>query len=345
MTLHLDARVAERGFDVRLEVAEGETLAILGPNGAGKSTMLSILAGLLRPDSGSARLDGKSLFDLDRGQWLPPHQRGISLLAQEPLLFPHLSALENVAFGPRSAGRSRAEARASARHWLAAVEAAEFSSSRPAQLSGGQAQRVAIARALAPEPRLLLLDEPLAALDVAVAPTLRRMLRGVLSGRTAILVTHEVLDALTLADRVVVLGDGVIVEQGVTAEVLQRPRHPFTARLAGLNLLTGVRTATGLRMPDGTLVDGPGTGVIGAPAAAATRPSAVGVQVEQPHVPNAFAVIVQDLEPRGDSVRVRSASMAADISPGRAAALGLSPGLPVWFILPETEVSIYALGV
>ena len=176
MTLHLDARVAERGFDVRLEVAEGETLAILGPNGAGKSTLLSILAGLLRPDSGSARLDGESLFDLDRGQWLPPHQRGISLLAQEPLLFPHLSALENVAFGPRSAGRSRAEARASAHHWLAAVEAAELSASRPAQLSGGQAQRVAIARALAPEPRLLLLDEPLAALDVAVAPTLRRML-------------------------------------------------------------------------------------------------------------------------------------------------------------------------
>ena len=345
MTLHLDARVAERGFDVRLDVAEGETLAILGPNGAGKSTLLSILAGLLRPDSGSARLHGKSLFDLDLGQWLPPHQRGISLLAQEPLLFPHLSALENVAFGPRSAGRSRAEARASARHWLAAVEAAELSSSRPAQLSGGQAQRVAIARALAPEPRLLLLDEPLAALDVAVAPTLRRMLRGVLSGRTAILVTHEVLDALTLADRVVVLGDGEIVEQGVTAEVLQRPRHPFTARLAGLNLLTGVRTATGLRMPDGTLVVGPGTGAIGAAAAAATRPSAVCVHVEQPHVPNEFAVVVQDLEPRGDSVRVRSASMAADISPGRAAALGLSPGLPVWFALPETEVSIYALGV
>jgi len=137
VTLHLDARVAERGFDVRLEVAEGETLAILGPNGAGKSTLLSILAGLLRPDSGSARLDGESLFDLDRGQWLPPHQRGISLLAQEPLLFPHLSALENVAFGPRSAGRSRAEARASAHHWLAAVEAAELSASRPAQLSGG----------------------------------------------------------------------------------------------------------------------------------------------------------------------------------------------------------------
>jgi molybdate transport system ATP-binding protein len=341
VTLHLDARVAERGFDVSLEVAEGETLAVLGPNGAGKSTLLSILAGLLRPDSGRAELEKESLFDLSRGHWLPPHQREISLLAQEPLLFPHLSALENVAFGPRSAGRTRAEARASARRWLAAVEAAELSGSRPAQLSGGQAQRVAIARALAPEPKLLLLDEPLAALDVAVVPTLRRMLRTVLADRTAILVTHEVLDALTLADRVVVLGDGKIVEQGATAEVLQRPRHPFTARLAGLNLLTGVRTAVGLRLPDGAMVTGPGEGAIGAPAAAAVRPSAVTVSLDRAEAPNCLPVTVQDLEPREDSIRVRSATMVADISPGRAAALGLTPGLSVWFTVPETEVTIY----
>ena len=326
-----------------LDVAAGETLAILGPNGAGKSTLLSIIAGLLRPDSGRAELDNTTLFNLARGEWLPPHRRGISLLAQEPLLFPHLSALENVAFGPRSAGRARAEARASAREWLSAVEAAELSGSRPAQLSGGQAQRVALARALAPEPRLLLLDEPLAALDVAVAPTLRRMLRGVLAGRSVILVTHELLDALTLADRVIVLTDGAIVEQGLTAEVLQRPRHPYTARLAGLNLLTGVRTATGLRMPDGTIVAGPGEGVIGARAAASVRPSAVSVHLERVEGPNARPVTVQDLEPRGDSVRVRSESMVADISPGRAAALRLAPGLSVWFAFAETEVVLYPL--
>ena len=341
MTLQLETRLAERGFDVCLEVVEGETLAVLGPNGAGKSTLLSILAGLLRPDSGSARLDGESLFDLARGHWLPPHRRGISLLAQEPLLFPHLSALENVAFGPRSAGFSRAEARASARQWLSAVEAAELAASRPAKLSGGQAQRVAIARALAPEPRLLLLDEPLAALDAAVAPTLRRMLRGVLAGRTAILVTHEVLDALTLADQVVVLNDGVIVEQGATAEVLQRPRHPFTARLAGLNLLTGVRTADGLRMPDGTAITGPGHGAVGGPAAAAVRPSAVTISLDRLDAPNCLPVTVQDLEPREDTIRVRAGTIVADISPGRAAALGLTPGLTVWFTFASIEVSIY----
>ncbi|MHC5795401.1 sulfate/molybdate ABC transporter ATP-binding protein [Lacisediminihabitans sp. FW035] len=343
MSLHLQASLTGRGFDVSLDVAEGETLAVLGPNGAGKSTLLSILAGLLRPDSGSARLDDESLFDLAQGHWLQPHLRGISLLAQEPLLFPHLSALENVAFGPRSAGRSRAESRASARRWLAAVEAAELADDRPARLSGGQAQRVAIARALAPEPRLLLLDEPLAALDVAVAPTLRRMLRSVLAGRTAILVTHEVLDALTLADRVVVMGDGVIVEQGATAEVLQRPRHPFTARLAGLNLLTGVRTPDGLRMPDGTTITGPGSGPTGAPAAAAVRPSAVTISLERSDTPNCLRVIVEDLEPREDSIRVRAGSIVADISPGRAAALGLTPGLTAWFGFAPEEVSIYAV--
>ena len=189
----------------------------------------------------------------------------------------------------------------------------------------------------------MLLDEPLAALDVAVAPTLRRMLRSVLAGQTAILVTHEVLDALTLADRVVVLGDGVIVEQGATAEVLQRPRHPFTARLAGLNLLTGVRTVDGLRLPDGTTITGPGEGAIGAPAAAAVRPSAVTVSLERTEAANCLPVTVQDLEPREDSIRVRAGSIVADISPGRAAALGLAPGRAAWIAFAPSEVSIYAM--
>lgn len=341
MTLLFEARLADRDFDVSLELATGETVAVLGPNGAGKSTLLAILAGLVRPDSGRAELDGKTLFDLSRGQWLPPHQRGISLLAQESLLFPHLSALENVAFGPRSAGRSRAEARTSAREWLDAVEATDLATSRPAQLSGGQAQRVAIARALAPEPRLLLLDEPLAALDVAVAPTLRRTLRGVLTGRTTIIVTHEVLDALTLADRVVVLAGGAIIEQGATAEVLQRPRHPFTARLAGLNLLTGVRTADGLRLADGTVISGTGEGTVGDPVAAAVRPSAVTISLDQDDTPNCLPVTVHDLEPREDSIRVRTELIVADISPGRAAALALAPGRVAWLSFAPSEVSIY----
>ncbi|MCU1557473.1 MAG: transporter ATP-binding protein [Microbacteriaceae bacterium] len=342
MSLAIRARVAERGFEVSLEVAEGETLAILGPNGAGKSTLLDIVAGLLRPDAGRAEWAGTPLFDIGgpRPLWLPPHRRGISLLAQEPLLFPHLTALDNVAFGPRSAGHSREAARVTARGWLAEVEASDLEASRPGTLSGGQAQRVAVARALAADPRLLLLDEPLAALDAAVAPLLRRMLKRVLAGRTAILVTHEVLDALTLADRVVVLGDGAIVEQGPTREVLERPRHPFTAELAGLNLLVGTSSATGLVTPDGLAVTGAPIAP-GVRAAAAIRPSAIAVHAVEPRADNVVRVRMSDLEPRGDSVRVRAGALNADVSPGRAAALDFVPGAVVYFAFPAGEVSIY----
>ena len=352
--LAIEARVAERGFDVTLEVAEGETLAILGPNGAGKSTLLGIIAGLLRPDSGRGDWAGTPLFEVGntagsstRQLWPPPHRRGVALLAQEPLLFPHLSVLENVAFGPRSAGASRDAARATARGWLREVEAGDLESSRPGALSGGQAQRVAVARALAADPRLLLLDEPLAALDVTVASTVRRMLRRVLADRTAIVVTHEVLDALTFADRVIVLNHGSIVEQGPTRTVLEQPRHPFTAEIAGLNLLTGTSSATGLVTSDGIAITG-ATIPPGAPACAAIRPSAIAVHPLEPRADNVVRVTVSDLEPRGELIRVRAVaagslalSLHADLSPGRAAALDLVPGAELFFAFAASEVSIY----
>jgi molybdate transport system ATP-binding protein len=352
VTLAFSARLAARGFDVTLDVARGETVAILGPNGAGKSTALEIIAGLLRPDSGHAEWDGSPLFRLDggpRGSWLPPHRRGVSLLAQDALLFPHLSALDNVAFGPRSAGAGTDAARATARAWLAEVEASDLAAVRPGRLSGGQAQRVAIARALAADPNLLLLDEPLAALDAAVAPTIRRMLRRVLEGRTAIVVTHEVLDALTLADRVVVMNRGVVVETGQTLEVLERPRHPFTAELAGLNLVVGTRTARGMAAGWGELVAtvvtvAPVSSIaLGDAVAGAIRPSAIDVSLErQPGRDNSVPVTVIDLEPRGDSIRVRADSLSADVSPGRAAALDLAPGDRVFFGFDGDDVSLYA---
>ena len=189
---------------------------------------------------------------------MPPHRRGVGLLAQQALLFPHLTALRNVAFGPRAHGVPRAAAEQRARELLAAVDAAELADRRPAQLSGGQQQRVALARALAPEPGLLLLDEPLAALDVDATPAMRSLLRRVIrdAKQTAVLVTHSALDALVLADRVLVLTAGRVVEQGPTREVLARPRSPFTARIAGLNLVPGRRCPDGLRTADGLVVSG-----------------------------------------------------------------------------------------
>lgn len=244
--LRVAVRLAERGLDVELTVGPGEVLAVLGPNGAGKSTLLDIVAGLLPPDGGEVRLAGRVLTDVAKGIAVPPHRRGVSLLAQDPLLFPHLSVAANVAFGLRSRGLGGRAAAEIAREWLRAVDATELAARGPGGLSGGQAQRVALARALAVQPRLILLDEPMAALDVTVAPAMRALLHRVLReparnthAPSAVLVTHDIVDALTLADRVVVLESGRIVEQGPVGEVLSRPRSTFAAHIAGVNLLMG----------------------------------------------------------------------------------------------------------
>jgi molybdate transport system ATP-binding protein len=301
MILEFTATLAARRFDLSFTVDEGETIAILGPNGAGKSTLLALLSGLLRADDGRAELAGTTLFDRDGS--LPTHRRGVSLLAQEALLFPHLSVLENVAFGPRSAGVPRTAARSTAQRWLREVDATEFAARRPGQLSGGQAQRIAVARALATDPRLLLLDEPMFALDVTVVPAIRGMLRRVLADRTAIVVTHDVIDAYTLADRVIVMDGGRIVDSGPTREVLERPRTAFAAALVGLNLLD-----------DGSLV----------------APGAILVSTARPAGDHVVEGTVESIETRGDLVRVRVGELAADVTPAVLADLGLVPGDHAW---------------
>lgn len=382
MNFHIQADVAARGFNVSLSVGAGETVAVLGPNGAGKSTLLSVIAGLLRPDSGLAQIDDRVLFDLSGGSavWTQPHERGTVLLAQEPLLFPHLTSLDNVGFGPRSGGMSRSAAREAGRHWLTEVDIAELAHRRPAQLSGGQAQRVAVARALAASPDLLLLDEPMAALDIDSAPLLRRVLKRVLAGRRAIIVTHDILDALMLADRIVVMDKGHIIEVGPTREILERPRSNFAAGLAGLNLITGIIVGGGVlaaRDDGGANVgardvgggvlaarDDGGANVGGASGARAVGnvfgrldpaatpgqegiavflPSGVSVFLEPAHGSprNCFRVSITDLEPQGGQIRVRAGGLSADVTASAAADLGLEPGLEVYFVVKAAAVSIY----
>jgi len=351
VTFELEARVEERGVDVAFEVAAGETLALLGPNGSGKSTALWVTAGLVQPDAGRVVLDGRVLTDVGPGRpgvRVPPHERRTALLGQEPLLFPHLDALENVAFGPRSGGTARAAARRSAQDWLDEVGVGELSARRPSQLSGGQAQRVAVARALAAQPALLLLDEPMAALDVAVLPALRQTLRRVLTDQTAIMVTHDPLDALLMADRVVVLEGGRVVEHGTSREVLSRPRSPFAARLAGLNLVAGtwrggyVESADGLRVHG--RVDGaePAAGEL---AIATFRPQSVSVFRDpvEGSPRNAFEVTLTEVEPLADRIRVHAGTLHADVTVQAAAELELITGLVVTFLVKATEVSVYGL--
>ncbi len=224
-----------RGFALaaRVDAAPGTTVAVLGPSGAGKSTLLDALAGLIRLDAGTVALDGRVLSDPRRA--VPPHRRGTVLLGQDARLFPHLDARDNVAFGPRAGGMTRSAARGLAEEWLDRMGLPGAGAARPAELSGGQQQRVALARALAASPRLLLLDEPLRALDPVTAAGIRAQVRAHISGVTCVLVTHDLADATALAEQAIVLEGGRVSQAGMLAEVLTHPSTPFVAALAALD--------------------------------------------------------------------------------------------------------------
>lgn len=347
------ARLAERGVEFDVALDDGEVLAVLGPNGVGKSTLLGLIAGLLRPDEGRITIGGTVVTDSADGTFVPTHQRGVAMLSQQAMLFPHMTAAGNVAYGPRCRGASKADAGAAARRWLDAVGAGELADRTPAQLSGGQAQRVAVARALAAEPRLLLLDEPMAALDVSAAPALRRLLREVLrdAGRTAVVVTHDLLDALAVADRVIVIEGGRVVESGPVRDVLTAPRSDFAARMAGTNLVFGVISEPGvLHTAWGTDVSGVGDVASGTPAVALFPPAAVAVHLDRPHASprNVMAVTIGELDLHGSVVRIRgedqadgSTGLAADITAAAAADLRLEPGMTVHFAVKAQEVQLH----
>ena len=268
------------------------------------------------------------------------------MVFQDYLLFPHLSALENVAFGPRCRGVSRSDSRARAAALLDRVGLAEHARKKPRQLSGGQAQRVALARALATEPRLLLLDEPLAALDARTRLDTRAHLRkhlGAHPGPT-VLVTHDPLDALMLADRLVILEQGRVVQTGDAASVTSRPRTDYVARLVGLNLYRGQATGPAVRVaPDFTLTTAAGhTGEV----FVAFPPSAVALHPVQPEGSprNTWRATVTAVARHGDTLRIELAgpiAVAADVTPAAAVQLGLEPGREVWAALKATEATAY----
>ncbi|MFB4307588.1 ABC transporter ATP-binding protein [Actinomadura sp. GTD37] len=343
----LDARLVVRraafDLDLSLAAAPGEVVALLGPNGAGKSTALRALAGLVAMAGGHVRVDGEDLRPL------PPDRRRIGMVFQDYLLFPHLSALENVAFGPRCRGAGRRAGRRAAAEWLDRVGLAEYAPVRPRALSGGQAQRVALARALAVDPGLLLLDEPLAALDAHTRLEIRAALRRHLAGfaGAAVLVTHDPLDAMVLADRIVVIEGGRLVQEGTPADVARRPRTDYVARLVGLNLYRG-RAEGG-----GTVVIGDGEGTldtVDSPEGEvfiAFAPSSVALYRSRPDGSprNLWRARVAAVERHGDRVRVRLSGppfdAVADVTPAAVAELQLSEGSAVWAAVKATETHVY----
>ncbi|TDD85506.1 ABC transporter ATP-binding protein [Actinomadura rubrisoli] len=342
----LDARLVVRrgafGLDLALRAAPGEVLALLGPNGAGKSTALRALAGLVPMAGGHITVDGTDLRPL------PAERRGIGMVFQDYRLFPHLSALDNVAFGPRCQGAGKRAARRRAAEWLERVGLAGHAAARPGTLSGGQAQRVALARALAVRPGLLLLDEPLAALDAHTRLEIRAALRRHLAGfaGAAVLVTHDPLDAMVLADRIVVVEDGRLVQQGTPAEVARRPRTDYVARLVGLNLYRG-------RADAGTVVigDGPGTldtvDSLQGEVFLAFAPSAVALYRSRPDGSprNLWRTRVDAIERQGDRVRVQLSGppfpAVAEVTPAAVAELQLSEGSLIWAAVKATETHVY----
>ena len=379
MTLAAILGVQIGTLDLQVEVAadRGSVLAVLGPNGAGKSTILRTLAGLQPLDQGHIDLGGRSVDDPAAQVFVPPERRRVGFVHQDLLLFPHLSVVDNVAFGPRSAGVGRAESRAAALGWLERMDLGRYATDKPRVLSGGQAQRVALARALAAEPDLLLLDEPLAALDAGTRGVVRRDLRGHLDGYdgVTVVVTHDPLDALTLADQVIVLEHGRATQSGRLDEVTARPRTRYVADLMGTNLLRGVaachtidlepssagQPAAGDDGADGAgrdtcsaEVDGAGgdpvtvtvADAVDGPVFATVAPSAVTVHRDRPEgsARNSWPGTVTVVEMLGERIRLHldgPVPLVAEITPAALADLGILVGSQVWASVKATDVAVY----
>jgi molybdate transport system ATP-binding protein len=333
-------------LDVWLDAAPGEVVAVLGPNGAGKTTILRCLAGLLAIERGSIEVLGEMVDEPAAGIFVQAERRSCGVMFQQYLLFPHMSVLENVAFGLRARGVDKSAAHEQARLWLGRVGSRAVERSRPEHLSGGQAQRVALARALAYEPKLLLLDEPLAALDAATRIEVRRELRHHLAGfaGSAVLVTHDPVDAYTLADRVVIVENGHVVQDGAFTDIAAHPRSAYVAELVGVNLLTGSMMGGVFAVDGGSMLVVAAVDIDG-PAIAVIRPQAVSLHANRPEGSprNSWKATVIDVDHRADRVRVRlqgPIQLTAEITAAAAKSLRIKVGLQLWAAVKATEIAV-----
>jgi molybdate transport system ATP-binding protein len=346
LTAQVAVRLEALDLDVSLEAAPGEIVAVLGPNGAGKSTFLRAVAGLVPLTRGRVALDDVVLEDTARRIHLPPERRPIGVVFQDYLLFPHLTVLENVAFGLRARGVTGREARVRAASWLDRLGIGETAETKPRALSGGQAQRVALARALATDPRILLLDEPLAALDASARGTVRRDLKRHLASFAGIriVITHDPLEAVALADRLVIVERGRVVQTGSPAEVTQRPRSRYVADLVGVNLLRGTATGGQVALPGGASLQS-ADGVDGE-VFAVIHPRAVALHRARPEGSprNVWRGRASALDFQGDRVRVGvegEMPIVAEVTPAAVRDLDLAEGGEVWVSVKATEISVY----
>lgn len=348
MTIRAEVLVERPEFtlDVSLDVPAGQVLAVLGPNGAGKSTLVRALAGLQRLDAGQIQLDGR-IVDDGKGAFIPAHRRDVGLVFQDYALFPHLSVRENVAFGPRSRGQRASAARESAGRMLDRMGIAEIADRRPGEISGGQAQRVALARALITDPSVLLLDEPLAALDARTRQAVRvEMSRHLVDfPGVTVLITHDPLDALLLADRILVLEEGRRTQDCTPDELVRRPRSPYVATLLGVNLLRGVVRDDVFVLDDGGMLRVADTGFSG-PALAAIRPDVIMLHRDPPESShrNVWPGVVSAVEMLPGHTRVHVDArpcVIASVQTPTVTELRITRGLPIWLSVAQDDIDAY----
>lgn len=341
----VDTQVGTLDLDVSLRAEPGQLVGIVGPNGAGKTTLLRALAGLVPLRAGRVVLDGRVVEDPAAGVWIPPEKRPISLMFQEGLLFPHMSVRDNVAFGLCARGVTRREARQRASVWLERVGVAH-PAAMPSSLSGGQRQRVALARALATQPRLLLLDEPLAAVDVAARADLRHAIRDELARYDGIqlLITHDPLEARALAAHLIVVEGGRVTQSGAVGDVVARPRSAWVAALLGVNLFRGVAVEGAVHVSRDVGIAA--VSDVRGPAFAVVHPRAVQLHRSRPEgsARNVWPGTAASLDREGDRVRVRVAGampVVAEVTPAAVTDLQLAMGATIWVSVKATEVDVY----
>ena len=354
MTLVVDVTARRGAFEVRaaFEAEAGRTVALLGPNGSGKSTLVSTIAGLLPPVEGTIALDDLVLDDAVSREHVPPERRPIGVVFQELLLFPHLSATENVAFPLRARGVPKPEARERASGLLERLGLANRADARPSDLSGGEAQRVALARALVVEPSLLLLDEPLSALDVGARMRVRELIRDELASfpGVRVIVTHDPVEASVLAERLVLLEDGKVSQTGTPEEIRSAPRSRYAADLVGVNAVRGVLEPIGEGI--GRLISSEGALVVPWPewyvegeVVGIVRPIDVTLWPDRPEgsARNVLSGRVTSVAIEGDRARVRLATappLVAEVTLGSVERLRLRSGVEVWASFKAVEVEL-----